>query len=195
MPGKLKNKIEPMILQCGKCKTKVNVVIENEAIQKPVFTCPACKTVNKIVLPETETVTPEENNPAGWLLYSAATGETKTYILKAGTNTIGRKTENNTATVLLEVDDKTISRSHITIEIAVNKAGFFEYLVFDNNSANGTYINNEPLKPGNELYLNNEDIIQLGLTKITLKTPYPSATKEEESKTILNNEEQKTIIV
>ena len=184
-----------MILQCGKCKTKVNVVIENETIQKPVFTCPTCKTVNKIVLPETEKVIPEENNPAGWLLYTTANGETKTYILKAGTNTVGRKTENNTASILLEVDDKTISRSHITIEISISKAGFFEYLIFDNNSANGTYINNELLKPGNQLYLNNEDVIQLGLTKIILKTPYPSATKEEESKTILNNEEQKTIII
>jgi len=84
------------------------------------------------------------------------------YILALGETKIGRAS--NKVDIKL-TEDKTISRKHCKILGNYSlKREIMEYIICDLESKNGVYINNKELSPGEKIYLNHGDIIQLGKT-------------------------------
>ena len=72
------------------------------------------------------------------------------WILQNGKYTIGRLSSHQ---VIL--DDVTVSRNHASIEI-INE----EVKIYDNNSTNGVYINNDLIE--NHAYIKSGDKLQIG---------------------------------
>jgi pSer/pThr/pTyr-binding forkhead associated (FHA) protein len=82
--------------------------------------------------------------------------------------TLGRK---NTAgpkakpDVEINTEDMYMSKIHAQIIRKKNN----DFVIIDNDSTNGTWLNDEKLKPYDEFYLENNDIIRLGRTSINVK--------------------------
>ena len=83
--------------------------------------------------------------------------------LELGENIIGRS---STSTIKIEDDDK-LSRQHFIIEASQNEDGIFKYLLWDNDSKNGTHVKSgkieKKLKNNKDVhYLQNKDLITAG---------------------------------
>jgi len=87
--------------------------------------------------------------------------------LNEGVIIVGRRAKVSTATICIKTDDKTMSRSHVRIEVKKNPkgAGFIHYLA-DNNSKNNTLYNGKCIENGEVVVLKDNDIITLGRTII-----------------------------
>jgi pSer/pThr/pTyr-binding forkhead associated (FHA) protein len=72
---------------------------------------------------------------------------------------IGR---NETSAISIK-DDPLVSRKHALIE-HINGA----YQLSDQNSTNGTYLNNQPVPKGQKLTLKPGDVIRVGKTEISI---------------------------
>jgi pSer/pThr/pTyr-binding forkhead associated (FHA) protein len=60
-------------------------------------------------------------------------------------------------------DDPLVSRMHATIE----KEGEY-YYIYDKDSTNGTYVNNNPIARSEKIQLHSGDIIRIGKTKLQI---------------------------
>ena len=87
------------------------------------------------------------------------------YQLSEGIMIVGRKAKVSTANICIITDDKTMSRSHLRIEIKKNQKGngYFYYLA-DNNSKNDTLYNGKCIEDGEVVVLKDNDVIVLGRT-------------------------------
>ena len=85
--------------------------------------------------------------------------------LSEGINLVGRKAKAPTATICIQTDDKTMSRSHLRIEVKKNPKGkgYLHYLS-DNNSKNHTLYNGKCIESGDVVVLKDNDEIVLGRT-------------------------------
>lgn len=62
-----------------------------------------------------------------------------------------------------QIDDPLVSRKHAMIEF-ISKVPYIR----DLESTNATYVNNNPLKPGEQRRLRRGDVIKIGKTEITI---------------------------
>jgi pSer/pThr/pTyr-binding forkhead associated (FHA) protein len=87
--------------------------------------------------------------------------------LQEGTVIVGRKAKVSTATICIQTNDKTMSRSHIRIEVKKNPkgSGYIHYLS-DNNSKNQTLYNGKCIEFGEVVVLKDNDEIVLGKTTL-----------------------------
>ncbi|MDR0744188.1 MAG: FHA domain-containing protein [Tannerella sp.] len=86
--------------------------------------------------------------------------------LNEGIIIVGRKAKVSTANICIQTEDKTMSRSHIRIEVKKNpKGGYFHYLS-DNNSKNNTLYNGKCIENGDMVVLKDNDEIVMGRTII-----------------------------
>jgi hypothetical protein len=117
----------------------------------------------------------------GWLIVHDEKTKSQTFDLKKGPNSIGRVSQQSPSDLMIQTEDRYMSRPHCTIEVKISKMGVVEYVLQDGakqanstwkNSRNGTFINGqEPaLHPSERIYLSDGDTIQIGETKLVLKT-------------------------
>lgn len=170
-----------MIVPCTQCQAKLKL---DETKLKPgsyTITCPKCQTKNKAVIAAPEPEPPKENRPpqetppteVGWLVVHDENTEAQTHPLKLGKNVVGRLSESKPCDVMIDTEDLRMSRNHSIVEVAIKPNGQYEYLIYDCGSTNGTYINGDTAKKLTEydlLYLRDGDTIQMGRTKMVLKT-------------------------
>lgn len=97
----------------------------------------------------------------GWLISYTIDAMGMDYRIYEGNNPIGRDTNN---TIIL-LKDPTISGKHLNILFRQGK-----YYARDEMSANGSWINNEPMEIGHPYILNDGDIIKLGDTIFKFKS-------------------------
>jgi len=97
----------------------------------------------------------------GWLISYTIDAMGMDYRIYEGNNPIGRDTNN---TIIL-LKDPTISGKHLNILFKQGK-----YYARDEMSANGSWINNEPLEIGHPYVINDGDIIKLGDTIFKFKS-------------------------
>jgi predicted RNA-binding Zn-ribbon protein involved in translation (DUF1610 family) len=110
---------------------------------------------------------------AGWLIVHDELTKPQTFDLPEGKYLIGRKSS-MPVDISIETADKTMSREHCLLEVRLNRAtGDYDALIKDFKSTNGTILNGSirqrKLEKGDEFYLNDGDIFQLGLTKIVYR--------------------------
>ena len=138
------------------------------------------------------------NKPAGWLVIHTEGKEKITFALKEGKNLIGRKTKKNIPNIA--ISDKYISRHHAVIYVKQNKKYEYEYFIVDNADAlgkpskNGTFINGNSNRIAEKsIELKDNDTIQIGLTKLVLKTTKVAIDVEDAVKLVGKTDYKKTV--
>jgi hypothetical protein len=123
------------------------------------------------------------NNPDfGWLVVHDEYTKTRTYLLQEGINRIGRHSDDGmeNRNISIVTEDTYMSRYHCDIEVRRHpRTQKIEYLITDKaygpkkQSTNGTYINASRRRLTNteEMALQDGDTVQVGATKLVLKTP------------------------
>lgn len=92
----------------------------------------------------------------------------RTYQLRSGINTIGRKAASSPASVQIATDDRTMSRSHAVIEVS-NAGEKTIHILRNGANKNPSYLNSTLIGPQDQLILNNGDRIKMGNTEMTFK--------------------------
>lgn len=92
----------------------------------------------------------------------------RTYQLRLGINTIGRKAASSTASVQIATNDRTMSRSHAIIEVS-NAGEKTIHILRNGANKNPSYLNGTLIGPQDQLILNNGDRIKMGNTEMTFK--------------------------
>ena len=123
---------------------------------------------------------------------------TKHNELRNGNNKIGRlsKSTPKDVNIAINTKDTYMSRHHcdLIVRWSQNK-NVYEYILSDRKSVNGIFINEERrLSRSEEVFLNDGDNIQLGRTKLILKTPTAVRDSEEAERYVQESDYFKTII-
>ena len=87
-------------------------------------------------------------------------GTSHMYTLSLGINTIGRKAQTSNATVQIDTDDLTMSRSHSIIEVRKLKTGGYIHYFSNAQNKNATYINSGLIENGDRIILHGGEIIK-----------------------------------
>lgn len=205
-----------MKVRCGKCKVVLEYNPEQLNKKRPILRCPKCKAINEVPISKTiknntkkqHSMQNDENtiiqnntnntNEVGWIVVHDENTNTQTYPLFLGVNTIGRKSVSKPCDVMIETTDKYMSRKHCTIEVVKNRRGQFDYIIYEESATNGTFINasiNKKLSQQDQIYLKDGNTIQMGHTKVVLKTKEMAITIDQAQKTVINTDYNKTIII
>jgi len=88
------------------------------------------------------------------------------YILRAGCNTVGRKSDTSTSTLQLPVADKHMSRTNASINVSKNASGRWHTTINSCNERNLVKINDHSLEMGDTASLRPGDVITMGQTKM-----------------------------
>ncbi len=179
-------------LICGNPNCKVRLLIKDPH-KSTEAKCPVCGYINPLPGPPVvpKLPTPGEEHPTvlqkqalptemGWLSVEGEQATPSVLILRLGLNTVGRQSVMAPSDLMLVTADEAMSRQHCTIEVRINRSGLLEYILQDGaqrpegwkNSLNGTYVNGSQTRLGeyDRIYLSEGHVIQLGQTKLTLKT-------------------------
>jgi pSer/pThr/pTyr-binding forkhead associated (FHA) protein len=100
--------------------------------------------------------------------------EEQVFNLKEGLNTIGRLSmlkSDSFPDIQILTTDKKISRNYHCAIMLQRKGDYYEALLRDNQSVNGTYLKNseKPLGPDDEVFLGNQDVFIIGDTSIQVE--------------------------
>lgn len=91
------------------------------------------------------------------------------YQLSTGLNTIGRKATTSMATVQIETDDRTMSRSHAIIEVQRTADHQLLHILKNGANKNPSHLNDTLIGVRDQFVLNDGDRLKLGNTLLTFK--------------------------
>jgi len=169
-------------IYCPSCKTGLQV----SSLHQGVVKCPQCGFSDDVarypttpplssasqqpelqgeatVLPDSLKKTDRQQN-LGCLVLIEGDCRPARIVLKAGKNTLGRKSQSSSSSIQLETNDGYMSKNHALIEVATKTNGSLEYLLSDNGSSNGTFHNEERIESGDVMLLKQGDTVRLGHT-------------------------------
>lgn len=183
-----------MDFNCDHCKKKLS--ISNPATLKQIqpnsiANCIYCKQTTRIIpiTAPTNTLPPANDatkiNPPpqtdahqyGWIMVHDEHTTKQSFDLRLGLNTIGRK-GSKPADILIDTTDAYMSRNHCSITVVLRQDATLSYILQDIGSTNKTYLNEAKLQTGDMLYLQDGDTVQIGRTKVIIKTVTRTATAE-----------------
>ena len=187
-----------MIVQCSFCSTRLRLIIPQGDLNQPAFTCPKCGQLNRVpsqLAPNAIPTQQTQKQAAAWLVQISEQENPATFELYEGLNTVGRLSASGSVNIAIGTTDKGISRHHFDLMVVKNSRQEFEFLIGDNGSANGTYINEnkEKLQPHSQIYLADGDVILIGNTRLKLKSSQSKPI--ETSKTEINTDRSKTVLL
>ncbi|WP_165840831.1 FHA domain-containing protein [Larkinella punicea] len=223
--------VQELTLTCGNpaCRARLTVRVKVPTQAKEVK-CPKCGYLNP--LPQTlsapeqpadgETLIREKDNEEtwiktpgdakpplpeilGWLIVHDEKTAAQTFNLKKGRNTVGRVSQKSPSDLMIQTEDRYMSRPHCTLDVKINKMGQVDYVLQDGaaqpdgtrkNSQNGTFLNGqEPaLHPSEQIYLKDGDTIQIGETKMVLKTFRMSESLQKAHRQVEGSDYTRTIL-
>jgi pSer/pThr/pTyr-binding forkhead associated (FHA) protein len=204
-----------MKTKCGKCCSILLLNRKSHPIGKDlIFKCPSCGSKNRLVDPLIKNVNDSSGSSKteeivnnnqdsnidksikstiGWLILHTENINPSSFIIYKGKNIIGRLTNDNNVDIPID-NDLYLSRKHCFIE-AIYDNSDWKYFLVDNGSTNGTYLNTKKLSSNDKVYLDNGDTIQVGRTKLVFKLKINSETIDEATKTVINSDYEKTVII
>lgn len=114
---------------------------------------------------KTELVGAEDNKRPvmGWLVLLTGSKEGDDFSIRSGRTVIGSSRD---ADIIIE-EDNLVSKEHAVMCIRNNKC-----FISDQMSANSTFVNGKELELNNAYQLNDNDVIQVGNTKLLFKGRY-----------------------
>lgn len=160
-----------MNISCKYCNSpnKINNVEKYQG-RKVRFRCinSACREILEVYIPKVKVAEEEEQTTVvsqtkdvlmnGLLRWqSASTDEIVMYKLTNLINVIGRLSRKSESDIQIP-EDRFISRQHCFIEYVKNKG----YIIYDNGSKNGVYVNDKKLRKEDKIYLTHNDQIRIG---------------------------------
>jgi len=103
-------------------------------------------------------------------------GRIATFLLQEGVNTVGRAVQEHKS--MIEIfDDEFLGRLHFSIEVNKDQLGRIHYILFDNNSRNGTSFycketkTQKKLQPLDRIIIVKGDQIKAGNTYFEIEPP------------------------
>ncbi len=137
----------------------------------------------------------------GWLIVHTEGKDPIHFPLIKGVNFIGRPVPDIKPNIEVP-DDIYVSRGHAILCVIEKSGDGWKYLLTDNNSnqrksksLNGTHLNGSQnrISENEEVQLKDGDTIQIGETKLVLKTPEIAKDIDEAKTQVLNMDYEKTI--
>lgn len=143
---------------------------EEQPLADEVFTTPIIVASGSRQAP----VVPSIPQPVGWLIKHMENTEAGHYPIFAGKNYLGRKIQANMSPFIALEEDPYISRVHavIYVEEGTPPACYIADAPEANQgkaSANGTYLNGNPMRIVKKEKLQDDDTIQIGTTRLVFK--------------------------
>ena len=172
-------------VRCPKCDTYITFdETQYEAGQSLVFQCAECGKqfgirIGVSKLRETQKKENELNNEqfsnldtaCGSIVVIENVFHFKQEIpLHMGDNIIGRYQKGNPINTPFETVDPSVDLNHCTINVSRDKKGDLRYMLSDNNSNTGTFVDNVELKPYERRLIEDGTLFTLGATSIILRT-------------------------
>lgn len=153
--------------------------------------------------PDIVPATPDGN--IGWLVVHDEKTSAHTFQLREGINRIGRlkPTTPSNVNIGIKTNDDFMSRYHCDLEVTWNRqAKRYDYVVSDKAygsksvSTNGTYVNaaSRRLSPMDEKNLKDGDTLQIGETKLILKTASSARDARDAERKVKELDYSKTVI-
>lgn len=164
-----------MDLKCPYCSKKTILTNVPAYAGKTVrITCtnPICNQMFEAKIPEGEEKTtifrrPKNTLLAKLLVLSGNLTEDQKFVIGDGVHTIGRQSQPAQATIQLKTKDRLVSRRHCEIKGVPDADGDnINFIIRDLESKNKVYVNGNILENREAIYLNDKDIIKLGVTEI-----------------------------
>ena len=91
--------------------------------------------------------------------------------LQMGDNVIGRHQKGNPINTAFETVDPSVDLNHCTISVSRDKQGRLKYILRDNNSNTGTFVENVEIPPRERRVIESGTLFTIGATSIILKGP------------------------
>lgn len=91
--------------------------------------------------------------------------------LQMGDNVIGRHQKGNPINTPFETVDPSVDLNHCTINVSRDKKGKLKYILRDNNSNTGTFVENVEIPPRERRVIESGTLFTIGATSIILKGP------------------------
>lgn len=172
-------------VRCPKCDTYITFdETQYEAGQSLVFQCAECGKqfgirIGVSKLRETQKKENELNNEqfsnldtaCGSIVVIENVFHFKQEIpLHMSDNIIGRYQKGNPINTPFETVDPSVDLNHCTINVSRDKKGNLRYMLSDNNSNTGTFVDNVELKPHERRLIEDGTLFTLGATSIILRT-------------------------
>lgn len=172
---------ELLKIKCPNCGA-VLTIKKTIGLETKNIPCPVCKKTSRYIdykVPkqryspqdEDETTTTGDETQTGHLKQWSIgklqkVGTSLVYSLSLGVNTIGRKAQTSNATIQIDTDDLTMSRSHSIIEVQKLKTGGYIHYFSNAQNKNATYINSELIENGDRIILRGGEIIKMSNTTL-----------------------------
>lgn len=142
----------------------------------------------------------------GWLVVHDENADQQTHPLRIGKQVIGRKSVSRPCDIMIETDDPYMGRNHCILEVKPSRTGSYEFFLSDvkmtngmpeQMSTNGTFVNAQPapLRPKDMVYLKDGDTIQMGKTKVVIKTLITVASAQDASRIVQDMDYAPTVII
>lgn len=90
--------------------------------------------------------------------------------LQMGDNVIGRYQKGNPINTPIETVDPSVDLNHCTLNVSRDKHGQLKYVLRDNNSNTGTFVDNAEILPPERRVIEGGTLFTIGATSIILKT-------------------------
>ena len=90
--------------------------------------------------------------------------------LQMGDNVIGRYQKGNPINTPIETVDPSVDLNHCTLNVSRDKQGQLKYVLRDNNSNTGTFVDNAEILPPERRVIEGGTLFTIGATSIILKT-------------------------
>lgn len=89
--------------------------------------------------------------------------------LQMGDNVIGRYQKGNPINTPIETVDPSVDLNHCTLNVSRDKRGELKYILRDNNSNTGTFVDNVEIPPRERRVIEDGTLFTIGATSIILK--------------------------
>jgi len=195
-----------MNIKCTHCAKGLFVPDSAFKFYVPNVRCPHCKQQFKPVITvvmdrqsgvDTQPVLapPVAGGAKGWLVVHDEKTFTQTFSLGLGKQVIGRKSETRPCDIMIDCNDPYMSRNHFIIDVVQKPGNIISYSLSDSGSKNRTFINARELAPADVYYLQDNDTIQAGETKIVFKNNVHINSEKEATLLVTAKEYLKTVLV
>ena len=142
----------------------------------------------------------------GWLVVHDENADQQTHPLRIGRQVIGRKSVSRPCDIMIDTEDSFMGRNHCILEVKPSRSGGYEFFLSDvkmtngtpeQMSTNGTFVNAQPsaLRPKDMVYLKDGDTIQMGKTKVVIKTLITAANAQDASRIVQDTDYSPTVII
>ncbi len=192
-----------MIITCPSCNARLRFNEKALSIGHPFIKCVRCQTSIPVQLPAIESAPDAAEDhtlvyqptEVGWIIVHDEYTEAQTLPLRLGLQTIGRASASKPCEVMIKTQDRYMSRHHLVIEVVKTKEGIYKYWLSEHaDCTNPTFVNTYPLKRGTTLEILDGATLQLGKTKVVLKTIAAAENARKATDTVVHSEYLKTVL-